>query len=368
LQDLHSKIISINSQLENISPDLNNKTSSLFEPHINYLRKKLNLLSVQLETFETHRTKRGLIDGLGSVVKSITGNLDYTDALHYNNAIKLLQDKENQFSTELNNHISLTEEWSTQYTKIIDSIISNQDMIENLLNKIKQSVATNDYDLIKYAHLAQVFLILSDNIDSVSLEIERIQNILAFIRTSTVHHSILSLSTIADMVTKLRSLYSKDKILDLDSREYYDIIRLGSYYAGNTIIIVYKFPIILSQVYDLYKISIIPNKFNEILIPPSPFLAIHLKDFRYIEAECPKTTKGYLCEEKRNLQSKIAGACIHQLITTQQKSPTCSPVTVSLDYPAYELLDDKHYTVNFPHPTGAHLSCGQDLHMTLQGS
>lgn len=368
LKDLQTKLNSISSQLDGIGPELNNKTSSLFEPHINYLKNKLVVLSEQLQTFESNRVKRGLVDGLGSVVKSITGNLDYTDAVHYNNAIKSLQDKENQVITEFNSHVSLTKEWSSQYSKIINNIADNQNRIIYLLDKIRQSIATNDNDLIKYAHLAQVFLILSDNIDSVSLEIVKLQNVLAFVRTSTMHHAIISPASIRNITMKLHDLYGKDRIIDLDIREYYDIIKLGSYYVENSIVIVYKFPIILPQSYNLYKLSIIPNKNHEILSPFSPFIAIHLKDYKYIEAECPKTSKGYLCKETRNLQSKMTQDCVYQLITTQQRTAACRPITVTLQNAAFEKLDDRHYTVSLPNPTKVHLSCSQDLHQTLQGS
>lgn len=115
------------------------------------------------------------------------------------------------------------------------------------------------------------------------------------------------------------------------------------------------------------KYLLFPNNNHEILTPSSPFLAIHLKDFKYIEAECPKTSKGYLCENT-DLHSKTSEDCIHQLITTQRRSPVCNPVTVKMDYPAFQKLDDRHYTVAFPQPTKVHLSCGQDLHRTLHGS
>lgn len=366
--DLQSKINSLNSQLTTISPDLDNSTSSLFEPHVSYLKNKLKTLSNQLLTFESNRVKRGLIDGLGSAIKSITGNLDHTDALHFNNAIKNIQNKENAIISELNNHVSITKEWTSQYSKIIDNIISNQNKIETIIAKIRKSVATNDNDLIKYAHLAQVFLILSDNVDLLSLEITKLENNLAFIRTSSMHHSVISPDSIRDIVNKMKSLYGKENIIDLDTREYYDIIKLGSYYTDNSIVIVYKFPVTLPQTYNLFKLSIVPNKYNEILTPSSPFLAIHSKDFKYIEAECPKTSKGYLCEEMRNLRSRTSPDCIHQLIITQQRGTVCHPLSIQLENPAFEELDDRHYTVSFPKPTKVHLSCGQDLHQILQGS
>lgn len=368
LQDLQDKVNSVDNQIDNFSSHLNNQTNSLFEPYIDYLKKKLAGVLNQLETFEIKRVKRGLVDGLGSVVKSITGNLDYTDALHYNNAIQSLEENENKLVTELNNHVSLSKNWTSQYSKILDSVVENQNQIEILVNKIKQVEISKDYDLVKYAHLVQILRILTDNVDSISQEILKLQDVLAFIRASTAHHSVLKLDMIRDIIRKLKLLYGSEKVLDLDIREYFDIIRLGFYYVGNEIVIVYKFPIILSSTYDMYKLSIIPNKKHEILIPPFPYLVIHEKDFKYIEAECPKTSKWYICDEKRNSQNRSPDDCIQKLISMQQRDETCSPTTITLTKPAYEELDEKHYSISFPVSTKVHLSCGQDLYKTFQGS
>lgn len=96
LEDIQSKVDSIKLQLNDYSPLINNKTSSLFEPHINYLSSKLEQISLQLYSFEPSRNKRGLVDGLGSIIKSISGNLDHTDAIKYNDAIRILQGNEDK--------------------------------------------------------------------------------------------------------------------------------------------------------------------------------------------------------------------------------------------------------------------------------
>lgn len=110
LSDLQYKIVLVRQQLDDIMPDLTNKTTNLYEPHIDYLKYKIENIFEQLQTFRINRTKRGLIDGLGSVIKSISGNLDYTDALRYDNVLKTLQENENKLVTELNSHISLSKE------------------------------------------------------------------------------------------------------------------------------------------------------------------------------------------------------------------------------------------------------------------
>lgn len=365
LQELEDHLNTVTDQLNEFSPSLNNKTF-LFQPHVDYLKHKLHTVLKQLQSFELNRSKRGLIDGLGSVVKSITGNLDYTDAVHFNSAIDTLRNSNDKLVTEFNNHVSLTQDWITQHSNIIENVVNNQNKLGMLIRNISQTIS--DHDPVRYAHLAQTIFILSDNVDIIAQEITKLQNVLAFIRTSTTHHATISFDTIRSIIDKLSSIYGSDRILDLDIREYYDIVQLGSYYVKNEIVIVFKFPVVLPEIYDLYKISIVPNKHHEVLIPYSPLLAIHSKEFKYIEAECPKSTRGYLCEEIHNVFSRNSQDCIQDFITHQQRTPECNSTVVSLQKPAYEKLDDRHYTISFPEPLKTRLSCGQDLYKMVHGS
>lgn len=69
LNNIRTNLETVKIQLNHFKPLLNNKTLSLYDPHIQYLTTKLEKLSDQLQSFEPNRSKRGLIDGLGSVIK-----------------------------------------------------------------------------------------------------------------------------------------------------------------------------------------------------------------------------------------------------------------------------------------------------------
>lgn len=301
-------------------------------------------------------------------MKGITGNLDYTDAIKYDKSIQIIKDNENKLELEFNNHISLSRDWMVQNSKIVQEIVNNQKKVEKALELIMDRDQRKEDDLIKYAHLGQYLLILGDNVETLSEALIKLESTLVLIRASGAPHSTLDLGTLKNMLDRLRILYPKDAILELNLREYYDIIRLGYYYVEDKVVIVYKVPIGSRTTYDLYKLSIAPNKNNQILIPPLPYLAIHRDDFVYIEAECPKYTPWYLCEEKINHGIKNSLDCIHQLITKQQLDPSCKPTTVSLTKEALGQLDDMHYILSIPKSTKVKTSCGQEHYRTLQGS
>ncbi|CAK1581928.1 unnamed protein product [Parnassius mnemosyne] len=347
---------------------LDNDTNLLYELQMDYLSSKLDKVLLQLNSLEPSRTKRGLVDGLGSVIKSVTGNLDYLDAAKYNNAIKVLKDNQDRIESEFNSHISISKEWMLQHNSVISQIIENENKINSTLIQLLDRAAYRDSSLIKYAKFAQLLTILTENIDDMLNELNRIENILAFSRASSTHHSTLSVKVIKSMLVRLRQIYDKEHVLNLETREYYDIIKSGYYFTENQIVIVLKFPVISKDTFDLFRLSIVPNKNHQSIIPPYPLIATNREKFVYMETECPKLSNRYLCEKETNTQIRTQSDCIQNLIINQSIATSCKITDIALSKEAMERLDDKHYTISFPQPTKVHTVCGREDITTLQGS
>ncbi|CAK1595436.1 unnamed protein product [Parnassius mnemosyne] len=368
LDDIRDKVTLLQVQLQNYKNRLDNDTNLLYELQMDYLSSKLDKVLLQLNSLEPSRTKRGLVDGLGSVIKSVTGNLDYLDAAKYNNAIKVLKDNQDRIESEFNSHISISKEWMLQHNSVISQIIENENKINSTLIQLLDRAAYKDSSLIKYAKFAQLLTILTENIDDMLNELNRIENILAFSRASSTHHSTLSVTVIKSMLVRLRQIYDKEHVLNLETREYYDIIKSGYYFTENQIVIVLKFPVISKDTFDLFRLSIVPNKNHQSIIPPYPLIATNREKFVYMETECPKLSNRYLCEKETNTQIRTQSDCIQNLIINQSISKSCKITDIALSKEAMERLDDKHYTISFPQPTKVHTVCGREDITTLQGS
>lgn len=371
LNDIEDNVHSLQTQLLSYRERMTNETYLLYEIQIDYLTNKLGKVLNQLKSLEpnlSNRVKRGLIDGLGSVIKSITGNLDHADALQFNEAIKTLQNNQNKIVTEFNEHISMSKEWMFKHSNVLAQIIENQSKINTTIELILNSDALRESSLIKYAKFAQLLEVIGENVEDLTQELLRIENSLAFIRVSSTHHSMIDIEILESMVNKLNIIYGREEILDLELREYYDIIKPGSYYFNRQIVFVSKFPIISKDSYDLYKLSIVPNRHAQALIPSFPFIATNEMSFVYIEAECPKLKNWYLCEKGITHQIRTRSDCIQELITNQVLQESCQLTTVTLTRAAMEKLDDQHYVLSFPHKTKVQLICHEKDHTLLQGS
>lgn len=340
----------------------------MYELQIEYLSNKIGKVLTQLKSLEPSRAKRGLVDGLGSVIKSITGNLDYWDAVKFNDAIKTLQDSDNKIVSEFNNHISLSKEWMSQHSDVLTQLIENQNKVNATIELILDRDAYREDSLIKYAKFAQLLEIIGENLEDLTTELTKIENNLAFIRASTTHHSMIDVEVLKSMIDKLRNIYDGDQILNLEVRDYYEIIKPGSFYIEKQIVIIFKFPIVSKDIYNLYRLSIVPNKDHQVLIPSYPFLATSGTLFMYMEAECPKLNNWYLCEKSTTHQDQSKSDCIQHLISNQALEESCQFTTVTLTKAAMEQLDDKHYILSFPTPTKVQSTCGREDSNVLEGS
>lgn len=356
------------TQIDYFKTKLDNQTFILYELQMNHLLNKLGKINSQLKSLEPGRKKRGLVDGLGSIIKSISGNLDHTDAELYNNAIKILESSNQKIVSELNEHISFNKIWMTKYSNILSDIVSNQEKINSTLGLILDEKASATNDLLRYAKFAQLLAIISDNTDDLLIEITRIEDTLAFIRASSTHHSMLGIDTLSNMISRLKSIYGLDQILDADLREYYTIIKPGYYYTEKRIVIIFKIPVISPDKFELYRLAIIPNRLMYTLIPPYPYIATNGKVFKYIEAECPKFNQYHLCEEGINHQPGGHLDCIQSLIYNQSLDKSCRPTKITFTKEAMEQLDDRRYTLIFPQPTKTELQCERREFISLHGS
>ncbi|XP_052747532.1 uncharacterized protein LOC112058451 [Bicyclus anynana] len=367
LTDIQTNINLIETQLTNIKDKLDNDTYALYEFQIDHLATKLDKATSRLLTFEPNRSKRGLIDGLGSVIKSITGNLDYKDALKYENAIQVLKENQNKMISEQNRHISLNKELMNEHTSILTKLVNNQVQLNESMHVLLNSNKYRTYSLLKFAKFGQVLSIINDNLDSLLDEISRLENALAFCSESRTHHSMLSIDMINSTLVRIKTLYRRDQILDLDFRNYYDVVKSGSYFSGNRIVFIFKFPIVSPLTFFLYKLVVVPNKFNQVIIPPFPYLALTGNIHVYIEAECPKVETQFICEKEINHQLRSTPDCISNIIEGKP-TDTCKKIIINLTRPAMEKLDDRHYAVVFSNPTRIRLTCERDELNTVSGS
>jgi hypothetical protein len=140
------------------------------------------------------------------VIKSITGNLDSKDAEIFNDAITVFKRNEQKLEFEFNSHISLSKDWMAQHTRVISQLTKNQISINSTLTLLLQDSQKVERKMLYLTRFAQVLSIVSENVDDLLSELYRIEDILAFVRASSTHHSMLRIDILGNMISKLRKL------------------------------------------------------------------------------------------------------------------------------------------------------------------
>lgn len=182
--------------------DINNAVNKLIaiippgskfnKEHNTYFR----LLNFTLETqnekvnnLATHkRNKRGLVNGLGSVLKFITGTMDDEDRDKYDHLLNQLSQNQRKLQSQ-NQIISRThDELINKINHQLENIQINEQNLASSLSAMKHEVARNSETLL-IQNLAQLTL-LSNSFTNI---LENIENSLTFCNLNILHESIISM-------------------------------------------------------------------------------------------------------------------------------------------------------------------------------
>lgn len=107
----------------------------------NSLNYELKLVNYKIRSLMPNlRTKRGLINPLGSLVKFISGNLDQQDAEEIHNHLKELENNENKIINKFNNHLSLSKISMRNMNKTMTVLIDNQNAIKYKVEEIRNTL------------------------------------------------------------------------------------------------------------------------------------------------------------------------------------------------------------------------------------
>nr|XP_034839327.1 uncharacterized protein LOC117995420 [Maniola hyperantus] len=251
--------------------------------YVHLLGKLSNLMN------HNNRKKRELIDGLGTVIKFITGNTDANDLKHIQKSIKLLQ----------NNEISI-------YQNINETI-----------NKIDIRLSSIRRDLRKLYEISYT--------NKVNLDI-----LISFI----IFEDIVNMLELGITLAKPRIAYRD--IFDSINEDEVDSILV--YTAQNVIHFVAKVAILKLRG-NAYNIIPFPNPDGQILEVQFPIILIKDAWYAYPNtAQCKKKEKSLMCYQIWWKDRSKTPDCIHQALYTKNNH-TCT-TTKLLEDESIETIDN----------------------------
>lgn len=340
-------------------------TNLLLANILETIHTKFNLL------YKRFRNKRGLVDGLGAIIKGITGNLDHDDALYYNNAIKILQKNQETLKDKFNSGISLNEHVLQNLNITLSTIVTNEYKIHVKLDEIVREINMTNFRLKDYVKINGLYNLLKLNLQNILSYVISLEDAISFAKLGITHHSVISSQNINYMISTLSKIYDKSELIideNTEIRDYIDIIESGSYYTDNTVVFILKFPIMHSKTYIYYHLFPTPTYNNTILIPQKPYLAISNESHYYMDTECKRFHQVFYCHEGELTVTTEAKDCINLLILKQEISTACIFTHFKAKTELLQKLDDTHYIVTCTERTRVQFICDQETYKSLHGT
>lgn len=302
------------------------------------------------------RQRRGLINGLGSVVKAITGNLDQEDAIRFEEQIKEIRTLTIDSEQKHRQTVSLMKDFMIEYNDKLDKINKNQQRLLEAIDKIdnKQSImqATLMY--------SQVGVCLQQLYD----RLLTLENAITFANMGQLHPSVV------DPLHLVRELRKVQREIDLQipyTPKLKNIhlltkaITVKAYSTNESLNFVLEVPLVTNIPYSLLHLYSIPNVNDTLLIPKNPYLILGSNEFAYPQEQCLHIKEAeVICRHVEWQSLKKSEDCMAQLV--QHKKPhNCSYAKANYNNNIIQQIKENSWIVILKREEVIKSTCGEDV-------
>lgn len=279
------------------------------------------------------RNKRGLIDGLGTIIKFVTGNMDANDGIRINKVLKHLENNQHDFQNQILNQYSINDKLIEQFNSTIQKIQHNEILLKSrilqLHHYIKNSIRVSEGLLAK--DLYNQMILLYNTILQILIEIE---NSITFCKIGAMHPSIIKATDLLNELQRISPYYGNQlpfQITPENIINYESLIKVSCHRNNNQINYFLSIPIEHDIPFELYYLEPLPTLIKEkyfTIIPNSRFLLKSEKSIRPLYDRCTKSDI-YHCPwnllmninttcEAKILQENKPSNCLYTEIHTKQ--------------------------------------------------
>lgn len=300
----------LSSKIEFVS-DNNSKIRDIVN-YLKFINHTISIIKEKLEIVKIDkkvdiRKKRGLINGLGSIVKFVTGNLDANDGEYYEKMLRKIKSNQVNINNQLLQQYSVNTEIINEYNKTINVARNNFNELKEKLTLVNKNV--NDF--IELEKLKDVLNQLNILYSIMLNLVQDIENSLTFCKLGTLHPSIISTKELYVEILKIADFY-KDQ-LPLDPKinqimEFENLIRIDCRINYKEIMYFLKLPLVKETNFKLYKLFSIPTKYENkyiSVIPKTRYLLRSDSQIIGLENKCKLINSKYFCSNEMILHDDL---------------------------------------------------------------
>lgn len=304
-----------------------------------YIRK-LNQIKQQIFPDISIRSKRGLVDGFGTIIKFLTGNLDSQDGKRYEETITKLSDKANLNSKILLEHTHIINETLNDILALStnqQTLIVHIDEILTISENIKNRFTIDNIKILLIETLFSLQLFFNNW--------SELENALTFSQKQQMHLSLLENENLLENLNFIQTFLSQnqDNSLELpfpiksESLHLYEsIIITKAYQIKNRITFIFQIPLVKkNQNYEIIELIPFPIYLDEnlyrMIIPTYSMLLFSNSESIPINIDrCQLITPNqYFCNQKDHFYIPNDKICETQLLSFS-KNQSCKPYLFDL--------------------------------------
>lgn len=318
--------------------------------------------TLQLLTPSEHsRVKRGIIDGLGTAFKFLTGNLDAADGVHINKCLDQLEADDKRTQELLKQQIQIVTSTIKNFNNSINALSLHEESVNKYISDIQDAVNDNQ-DRIKQNSLQLLLLelceMLLETYQLIENEIRDIEDSITFSKLNVLHPSIIQPS---ELLSQLYSISQnlKHSILPMQVNAnslptIVNLISLNAFQTEKRLVFVLRIPLTSNDVFNLYHLYSIPtlnpkNNLFHLIIPESKYVGISTDNRLYIPMHSLQDCKiisnnQRLCRDVIPLTLNDPN-CETEVIT-QVSTKKCNPIEIGFsDYNIIKLKKNRYILI-----------------------
>lgn len=331
------------------------------------IKLRNNDLAHLLEHHE--RRKRGLINGLGSVLKYVGGTMSSEDAVEINDRFQKLEENQNNImeieKDQLYMVTSLRKNVNTNIRHLFEDQNKTRILLDDLLNRYKISKAVKNNLELEIA--------LADIATSINLELSEIERhqkesmeILSALQAGILHPVLVSKNALDDIYNKIK-INIKGEANKLGKLKLSRIFKITSEIVEDTIIINIQAPIPEPTIYQVNKIYLLPVQISSqatymIYNIKTPYIVSDIARTRFMymsiseyddckEISTSKKSELSLCEFKQPEITNTDTECEIQLLkNTKPAQHVCKYKMVENPQIIKQMTNKNKWIFNFQTP------------------
>jgi len=356
---LISEFAEINYKFETLKVNIDKNCSDYQQEFYNSyvvidtLKQKINNQLNQIIP-NKNRQKRALINGLGSIIKSITGNMDQDDAERIDNNISILKENQNDLKISLSKQMTLLSTTIDNFKETIKNISHNQQVLKLRINQIVKVINTvkiEETNLFEFFRIHMIFSQITTFYQNINDILRTIKTAVTFAKLNVFHNAIINphefLSHLQEFNKNLNfeKLPFEPTVENLIKIER--TLEIKSYIKNNEIIFAIEIPLVQKEIYTLFQLFPLPTRYNrhyKIIIPDFDYLLINEHNFGYSNKPCKRVAETeYLCSHVHFENFYLNNPCEVQLLRYEHNVSNCNPLYVDINDMQLQNIDQNKW-------------------------